>query len=169
MSVLVRMSAQIPAGQPSRVRKQSVHAGLGLRRIEDELSSFRSSAARRSSDSPSPSRKRSGWSPPASERRHSPDHMPEPPRPATARMMATKIRRSRTLRFGADVGVTTPDYKPSTRVPTTLCRSTLTTRPSDRQTTAFAGNRFWRAPAAAGMPAIGRSGLIIALTLRPWP
>ena len=26
---------------------------------------------------------------------------------------------------------------------------TLTTRPSDRQTTAFAGNRFWRAPAAA--------------------
>jgi hypothetical protein len=33
---LVRVSAQIPAGQASRVRKQGMHAGLGLRRVEDE-------------------------------------------------------------------------------------------------------------------------------------
>ena len=35
---LVWMAAQIPARQPSAVRKQSVHASLSLRRVKDQLS-----------------------------------------------------------------------------------------------------------------------------------
>jgi hypothetical protein len=41
----------------------------------------------------------------------------------------------------------------------------LTTRPSDRQTTAFAGNRFWRMPAAGLWPFRPYNHT----SLRPWP
>jgi hypothetical protein len=161
---LIRMPAQIPAGQRSRVRKRGVHASPGLRRVEREcrlpiflqhrggvihhdraisipvgghpnpkndiVQAIRHRRHHRHGDSgdgnhPSQPHSQVG----RRFRSHAPDYKPSVSK--TASKIAS-LPASMTGGYLQLLLVLATD--PSSR--------TLTTRPSDRQTTAFAGNRL---------------------------
>ena len=163
---LLRMSAQIPAWQPSLVRKHSVDARLRLWRIETELClsvllqhgivvihrhrAVNIASARRPHPENGIVQNIGQNHRPSRNTDHGDEDTSQPHSKAWGRYLGHDARLSPCLAKRALLLQSLQSLRQSLLSQSLLTPRyvTLTTPPSGRQTTAFAGNRFWRGSAA---------------------
>jgi hypothetical protein len=161
---LLRMSAQIPAWQPSLVRKHSVDASLRLWRIETELClsvllqhgivvihrhrAVNIASARRPHPENGIVQNIGQNDYPNRNTDHGDQDSSQAHSKAWGRYLGHDARLSPCLAKRALLLQSLQSLRQSLLSQSRQSLLTLTTPPSGRQTTAFAGNRFWRGSAA---------------------
>jgi hypothetical protein len=169
------------------VRKYSIHAGLRSRRIEDELRlpvllqdgvivvdhdrSIRISVRRNADTKNGEICSECQKGRPQQNQQRGEEDPPEPIPEIPSRGLGHEARlyswrHSRALGRRGRLSPHRPSRQTGALLPS--ASPSLTTRPPDRQTTAFAGNRFWRA-SEDGVREFRPSRSYTRSSLRPWP